>query len=732
MRTVTVTEKYRAVQEGRMAKSVFLQHMKREYPFYISQFDSFDSSVSILKNKGMLFEAKENDVYADSNKFSDEGLRRGTDAELEKMGIDSAGVVKEEELEKAKNIALKNLKKDPLHYLNLLSGDSKKVDKHDNYVEYKNGNDKDVYTGMKKAELKEEVSEADAIPTEPGIPGERASNHNRKMALRKIIDFLTKDGHPKTGFKVSNDDALSFIKTHRDDIFNGDINANDISNVWDEYDEFETINRDSMEEGGNIEHNCANHVMHEKYGAGICLEGKHTLLEDGTVTHYDVFFKEGSQTVENIPVNELNILTSSHHGHKRNKKKNEEVEEQMTDQQMKDIQNYGKADTIVKPFKPGDMWSNDFDYEGMLEAGLKVRLNTPLETMQALYSSFEDVNYHSENQHLGRAIDAKKEGDKSEALDHLRNFRKAVKETLLSLNEGGDPLRDVDELMGYNRRGEKEEEPRPSNYTKVNEEDFDSVDSLAAFSDTIQVVGYPKTVEDALKVIERYERDRDPVSREEAKDLVAGMRATDEDDFDRNITNLIVKAFNIKLKGVSEKKGKDHDGDGDIDGDDYMAAKDKAIKKAMGKDEIVRENIKSIITKVLEEQTINEAATNQLSKLADDYGDFKGMQIIINDLENIVTDVESYYAKIKDRLQGVMDKVGEVSNPEGLKVGAFLAPAIEAAFRKDLRPVTSKGFTKDLNIPKVQRISQADIDRGYVDESEPKQTVYSPVNEKKK
>ena len=105
------------------------------------------------------------------------------------------------------------------------------------------------------------------------------------------------------------------------------------------------------------------------------------------------------------------------------------------------------------------------------------------------------------------------------------------------------------------------------------------------------------------------------------------------------------------------------------------------------------------------------------------------MQVVINDLENIVTDVESFYAKTKDRLQGVMDKVGDVSNAEGLKVGAFIAPAIEAAFRKDLRPVTSKGFTKDLNIPKVRRISQADIDRGYVDEAEPKQTVYSPVNE---
>jgi len=84
-------------------------------------------------------------------------------------------------------------------------------------------------------------------------------------------------------------------------------------------------------------------------------------------------------------------------------------------------------------------------------------------------------------------------------------------------------------------------------------------ENIEAFSDTIQVVGYPETVEDALKVIERYERDRDPVSREEAKEIVADMRATDDDAFDRNITNLIVKAFNIKLKGVSEKKGKDHD-----------------------------------------------------------------------------------------------------------------------------------------------------------------------------
>ena len=37
-------------------------------------------------------------------------------------------------------------------------------------------------------------------------------------------------------------------------------------------------------------------------------------------------------------------------------------------------------------------------------------------------------------------------------------------------------------------------------------------------------------------------------------------------------------------KEMEEGKKKDHDGDGDIDSDDYLAARDKAIKKAMKKD----------------------------------------------------------------------------------------------------------------------------------------------------
>ena len=564
---------------------------------------------------------------------------------------------------------ISDLVKNEKHIKNKLDKAGKKYSK--SYDKDKHGQKIVVF------KLKEEVSEADPIPTEPGIPGQRASNHNRKMALRKVIDTLTKDGHPEKGYKVSNDEALSFIRTYRDEIFNGTIDFNNAEAIWDEYEESESIDRDSVDE--------------------------------------------------------------------------QEVEEQMTDQQMKDIQNYGKADKIIKPFKPGDTWSDDFDYEGMLEAGLKVRLNTPLETMEALYGSFEDVNYHSENKHLGAAIDAKKEGDKSEALDHLRNFRKAVKETLLNLNEGGNPLRDVEEVMGYNRRGEKEEEPRPSNYTKVSEKkgkdhdgdgDIDSDDYMAAKD---------KAIKKAMgKEVSEADRDEESMVHELIGDLFAPGNARSHLDFSVKEIARNLKRYGDHLTRQGVKDAMDlydklaadgtldkevEDGDGFVSS--YHVPKLKKAFELIGlygkgiNEDVVRKNIKSIISKVLEEQTINEAATNQLSKLADDYGDFKGMQIIINDLENIVTDVESYYAKTKDRLQGVMDKVGEVSNPEGLKVGAFIAPAIEAAFRKDLRPVISKGFTKDLNIPKVRRISQADIDRGYVDEAEPKQTVFSPVNEKR-
>jgi hypothetical protein len=143
----------------------------------------------------------------------------------------------------------------------------------------------------------------------------------------------------------------------------------------------------------------------------------------------------------------------------------------------------------------------------------------------------------------------------------------------------------------------------------------------------------------------------------------------------------------------------------------------------------IKEAFKAIISKVLQEEVITEAATGNLSKIASTYNDFEGFQAAINDLENVVTDVESYYSKTKEKIQKVYDSFKDIKNTEGLAVGAMLGPAIEDAFRKDLMPVTEKGFTKGLEMPKVKMLETDEIAE---EELEEKETVFKPVTEEKK
>jgi hypothetical protein len=86
----------------------------------------------------------------------------------------------------------------------------------------------------------------------------------------------------------------------------------------------ESKDTNTTESAPGYTHDCAAHVVHEQYGHGICLEGQHTLVKEGSkhvVTHYDVFFKEGSKHIKDIPVNELKVVTMTEHWHKDYKKK---------------------------------------------------------------------------------------------------------------------------------------------------------------------------------------------------------------------------------------------------------------------------------------------------------------------------------------------------------------------------------------------------------------------------
>jgi hypothetical protein len=68
-----------------------------------------------------------------------------------------------------------------------------------------------------------------------------------------------------------------------------------------------------------VKHDCAKHVVHETWGKGQCIPEEHTLLDDGTVTHYDVMFDHGIE--QDVPVEDLTIVVSESHMHASKKKK---------------------------------------------------------------------------------------------------------------------------------------------------------------------------------------------------------------------------------------------------------------------------------------------------------------------------------------------------------------------------------------------------------------------------
>ena len=543
MRQVTATEKYNAVNEGKMAKKEFVRQMRQAYPMYISNFDGFDSTVQILKTRNLLFEAKKPStskakVYDEKPAltYSLDALDRGIRAEL---GDTTGKTVNAADYLAAETKAKSNLEKNPTHYLDLMSGESNKVDKHDKEVEVKRGAATvDTFNGMKKATLKEEV--------EPNPP---MSEDAKKALLGKVVGAL-RANYPDVTAGIIKD----FIKMHADDLLGG-------ADIEDEFREYIAANYNYYTRG-----------------------------------------------VETDPVD--------------------------------------------------------------------LRKMTP------------DIS----------------------------------------------PDLDIDEKKGKDI-------------------DMSSKDGYIAFIDNEDIfASYGlEDIEDMARELAMNHHD-------------AGQ---DQDNFVKSFM-AAYKEGGYMTDDMEEKKGKDHDGDGDIDSDDYLAAKDKAIKKAMGKDESyaykrmqhahdqdrragkkstydiakekqkanqekqLKEAIKSIIKKTLTENVINEAATNKLSSLQDDFGGYSGASQVINQLENIVTEVEQFHSKTREKIQKIYDGIANIENEEGLKIGVFIGPAIENAFKLDLRPVSKKGFISGLQLPKAKRLDPEVVAQaraaGEIDETpeEPKATVFTP------
>ena len=80
----TLTEKYRGVLNESFNKNQFVRDARMAQPHLISQFNGFDDTVLILKQKGMISDAAK--AEEEVHNLSDEAIRRGVDFEIEAFG----------------------------------------------------------------------------------------------------------------------------------------------------------------------------------------------------------------------------------------------------------------------------------------------------------------------------------------------------------------------------------------------------------------------------------------------------------------------------------------------------------------------------------------------------------------------------------------------------------------------------------------------------------------------
>ena len=167
----------------------------------------------------------------------------------------------------------------------------------------------------------------------------------------------------------------------------------------------------------------------------------------------------------------------------------------------------------------------------------------------------------------------------------------------------------------------------------------------------------------------------------------------------------------------------------------FVKYNEKKSMKEQQEKAVLKEHIIGIIGKVL-----NEAATANLAQLSDENASVAELPGIINNLENVVTEIESFWIKEQQKIQGIFDQVGNIKNEDGLPVGyKFVQPMIES-LKKDLEPVLAKITLDDLKLPEAPAPDQTQVNdpNAQVDPNDPnaippvpeKKTVFSPAEPK--
>lgn len=168
----------------------------------------------------------------------------------------------------------------------------------------------------------------------------------------------------------------------------------------------------------------------------------------------------------------------------------------------------------------------------------------------------------------------------------------------------------------------------------------------------------------------------------------------------------------------------------------------KEAKKAEQKkieEMVLKESVIHLIGKILGEgKVIEEAATTNLAALSDENASISELPTAINSLENIVTEIESFWLKEQQKIQGVFDSLGNIKNEDGLPIGYKFAQPMMESLKKDLTPVLEKISLESVKLPEAPAPDQTQVNdpNAEVDPNDPnaippvpeKKTVFSPAD----
>jgi len=120
----SIKQQYIDLREGRMSQSNFLRSVRMSLPQYVTNLNNFDSTIKILKNKGIL---NENDIYGVAGNPEEEAEMKSMD--LKNYNVDTEQLKQGTEVEMehtndpkvAERIAMDHIKEDPEYYIKLKS-----------------------------------------------------------------------------------------------------------------------------------------------------------------------------------------------------------------------------------------------------------------------------------------------------------------------------------------------------------------------------------------------------------------------------------------------------------------------------------------------------------------------------------------------------------------------------------------------------------------------------------